>query len=171
MAGFGHRLREERLRVGLSQDECAAVGGISGRSQSAYEKDDRVPDANYLVAVRGIGVDAWYVLTGERSVGASSTAEPTVGSAGDRTDADETELLDMYRQLNEGAKAALFAFLGTMSTTDSTTASPIAKRARRLVENRRAAMDQRAAENVERAMAELERARAERADRAAKTKK
>ena len=38
-----------------------------------------------------------------------------------------------------------------------------ARRAKRLPENRRAALDQRTAENVERAMAEVERLKSERA--------
>ena len=96
-------MRDERLRIGPSQDEFATVGGVARRSQSAYESDERSPDASYLLAVREIGVDIGYVLTGERS-----TAGEPASEAGGR-DADEADVLAMYRQLNDAGKASLHA--------------------------------------------------------------
>jgi len=61
------RLREERLRLGLSAREMAAIGGISPASQSLYEADKRVPDARYLSAALADGLDVHYLLTGERA--------------------------------------------------------------------------------------------------------
>lgn len=64
---IAERLREERLRLGLSQDEIAKLGGVTGRSQRNYESGARLPDAAYLSAV-GVhpGVDLQFVLTGVR---------------------------------------------------------------------------------------------------------
>lgn len=146
-------MRDERLRIGLSQDEFATVGGVARRSQSAYESDERSPDAAYLLAVREIGVDIGYVLTGERLAAAEQGAR----------DADEAEVLAMYRQLNEAGKASLHAFLASCINTGAMLQTATPRRAKRLSENRRAALDQRTAENVDRAMAELERLKAERA--------
>lgn len=153
-------MRDERLRIGLSQDEFASVGGVARRSQSAYESDERSPDADYLLAVRAIGVDICYVLTGER--------HHTDGKAVGDNDADEAEVLAMYRQLNETGKASVHAFLAGCFNTGSMLQTATPRRAKRLPENRRAALDARTAENVDRAMAEIERLRAERAAKDAK---
>jgi transcriptional regulator with XRE-family HTH domain len=150
-------LRDERLRIGLSQDEFATVGGVARRSQSAYESDERAPDAAYLLAVREIGVDIGYVLTGERF--ATGEAAPEAGAR----DADEAEVLAMYRQLNDTGKASLHAFLASCISTGAMVQTATPRRAKRVPEKRRAALDQRTAENVDRAMAEIERLKAERA--------
>ncbi|MCW5125853.1 helix-turn-helix domain-containing protein [Burkholderia cenocepacia] len=157
MTQIGSRLRDERLRIGLSQDEFATVGGVARRSQSAYESDERAPDAAYLLAVREIGVDIGYVLTGERFAGGEAAPE-----AGAR-DADEAEVLAMYRQLNDTGKASLHAFLASCISTGAMVQTATPRRAKRVPEKRRAALDQRTAENVDRAMAEIERLKAERA--------
>lgn len=150
-------MRDERLRIGLSQDEFATVGGVARRSQSAYESDERAPDAGYLLAVREIGVDIGYVLTGERAAAGGAAAEQGA------RDADEADVLAMYRQLNDAGKASLHAFLTSCINTGAMLQPAAPRRAKRLPENRRAALDQRTAENVDRAKAELERLKAERA--------
>ncbi|MGV4733187.1 helix-turn-helix domain-containing protein [Burkholderia pseudomallei] len=161
MNTIGSRLREERLRLGLSQDEFAAVGGVARRAQSNYESDERSPDAKYLTAVAGLGVDVLFILLGRRdAAGEQGGHAASIG--------DEQELVESYRQLNEAGKAALLAFVASCITTGSMVQDSTPRRAKRLPENRRAALDQRTAENVDRAMAELQRLRAERATKDAK---
>ena len=63
---FGERLREERLRIGLSQTEMAEVGGVKRTTQHIYESDIRVPDLTYLERVRGAGADLSYLVLGVR---------------------------------------------------------------------------------------------------------
>ncbi|MCA8434040.1 helix-turn-helix domain-containing protein [Burkholderia seminalis] len=162
MTQIGSRLRDERLRIGLSQDEFATVGGVARRSQSAYESDERAPDAAYLLAIRAIGVDIGYVLTGERF--AAGGAAPEAGTR----DADEADVLAMYRQLNDTGKASLHAFLASCINSGAMVQAATPRRAKRLPEKRRAALDQRTAENVDRAMAEIERLKAERATKPSK---
>ncbi|VWC00446.1 Cro/Cl family transcriptional regulator [Burkholderia pseudomultivorans] len=157
MSQVGSRLREERLRIGLSQDEFAAVGGVTRRSQSAYESDERSPDTSFLLALRSIGVDIVYVLTGERLEAGRQSGERS------ETDAEEAELVAVYRQLNETGKATLQSFIGSVLNQAVMLKAGAPQRAKRLPENRRAALDERTAENVDRAMAEIERLRAERA--------
>lgn len=72
MIKFGRRLAEERKRLGLTQAELAERGGVSMRAQNTYENDHRTPDAAYLAAVAGCGVDVTYVLTGIRVTTESS---------------------------------------------------------------------------------------------------
>ncbi|MCP1573642.1 transcriptional regulator with XRE-family HTH domain [Herbaspirillum rubrisubalbicans] len=91
MSTFGQRLKEERKRLGLTQPEFAAVGGVEKGAQINYEQDKRFPSAEYLIAVSSLGVDAQYVLLGKPS--SDDLAE------------DEKELLIGYRSLDERAKA------------------------------------------------------------------
>lgn len=62
---LGERLRKEREREGLTQEELAKRVGITRRSQVNYEAGKRVPDAKYLLAIAGRGLDVEYVLTGK----------------------------------------------------------------------------------------------------------
>ncbi|RBB92026.1 XRE family transcriptional regulator, partial [Pseudomonas sp. MWU12-2115] len=68
---IGNRLKEERMRIGMSQAEFAALGGLGKQAQLNYESGARSPDANYLAALANVGVNVLYVITGERAQGAS----------------------------------------------------------------------------------------------------
>lgn len=67
IAQFARRLREERKRLGMSQKEFGAVGGVRIASQYLYEKGERTPSAEYLARVSAAGADFDYLVTGERS--------------------------------------------------------------------------------------------------------
>ncbi len=64
---IGERLREERERLGCSQEKLGAIGGVQKRAQINYEAGERQPDAAYLRGVAQVGVDVQYVLLGVRS--------------------------------------------------------------------------------------------------------
>ena len=63
--GIGLRLKQERLRLGLSQRAFGEVGGVEVNSQGKYESGKRLPKSDYLAAVAVLGVDLLYVLTGQ----------------------------------------------------------------------------------------------------------
>ena len=88
---FGSRLREERERLGLSQTQFADVGGVARTTQHIYETDIRSPDVAYLEKLRGIGVDASYLVTGSRQV--------AVGN--DTLTVSYPALLNIYRIVDE----------------------------------------------------------------------
>lgn len=71
----GRRLKEERMRLKLSQTAFAAAAGVSKGSQILYEKGS-APPADYMVAINEIGADMMYVLTGKRV----EDVEPRVGT-------------------------------------------------------------------------------------------
>lgn len=72
----GKRLKEERLRLRLSQETLGEAGGVGKNAQIKYEKDERAPDTHYLVGINAAGVDVLYVVCGVRSINtASSPAE------------------------------------------------------------------------------------------------
>lgn len=88
---IGERLKEERLRLGLSQTELGAAGGKGKTTQINYEKGAGSPDAEYLAAAAEKGVDVLYVVTGRRTPEAANSFN-----------GDEIDLVEHYRQLPEG---------------------------------------------------------------------
>lgn len=71
---FGKRLAQERRRLGLSQESFAPYLGIT-RSALAMIETDRAPlQVDRLVSLAGHpGVDAIFVLTGEKSALAAAS--------------------------------------------------------------------------------------------------
>ena len=65
--GFGARLREERQKTGLNQEQLGRIGGVGRNAQNEYESDKGSPKADYLARLGDHGVDIGYVLTGSRA--------------------------------------------------------------------------------------------------------
>ena len=68
MNPIGERLREERVRLGLNQDDFAVIGGVQRRAQGNYERGERAPDADYLARIAERGADVLYIVTGARAL-------------------------------------------------------------------------------------------------------
>lgn len=64
MTGIGQRLKQERLRLKLSQNALGAIGGVETNAQGNYENGIRSPKADYLSRVSDAGIDVSYVVTG-----------------------------------------------------------------------------------------------------------
>ncbi len=64
--GAPDRLREERLRVKLSQKACAEAVGVNKNSQLAYENGNSPITLDYLAKLPPLGIDAQYVAVGRR---------------------------------------------------------------------------------------------------------
>lgn len=62
------RLREERKRLGLSQEAFGALGGVKKLAQIKYEQGKRKPDAQYFEGIAAAGADVAYILTGVSGV-------------------------------------------------------------------------------------------------------
>lgn len=62
---LGTRLRQERTRLCLTQDQFAAIGGVARLAQSKYEHDQHSPSADYLQKLLLAKVDVLYVLSGQ----------------------------------------------------------------------------------------------------------
>ena len=63
--GFADRLRQERERLGLSQDKFGQTVDVSRVTQSNYEQGVREPGITYLSALGRAGCDLRFVLFGE----------------------------------------------------------------------------------------------------------
>jgi len=64
--GWGARLKSERERIALNQTAFSEKVGVSRRTQVAYEAETSSPDITYLRSAEELGLDIYYVLTGER---------------------------------------------------------------------------------------------------------
>lgn len=60
----GERLKQERQRLGLSQEAFARIGGVGKRTQINYESGERRPDAAYFEGIASAGANVDYILTG-----------------------------------------------------------------------------------------------------------
>ncbi|WP_010171524.1 helix-turn-helix domain-containing protein [Pseudomonas sp. PAMC 25886] len=101
---LGARLKEERKALGLSQQEFGAIGGVAANAQVHYESGARLPKSDYLIAIRGKGVDVLYVLTGERAV----------ISQDDLSD-KETLIINHYRTLDQMDQDAIAQITSSLS--------------------------------------------------------
>ena len=68
LQGIGSRLRTERERLGMSQEQLGALAGTRRMTPCRYELGSHLPTLGFLAAVETAGVDVGYVLTGKRSV-------------------------------------------------------------------------------------------------------
>lgn len=92
---IGERLKEERLRLNLSQEAFGELGGVAKVAQFNYEKDKRKPDAEYLKKLFRHGIDIVYVLTGKR----------------DEFSKDELELIELFRKASLKKKICFLKIL------------------------------------------------------------
>ena len=105
MDSIGARLRQERLRLGLTQVAIAAVGGVATNAQHAYESGKRMPRADYLAEIGQCGVDLVYVCLGRRT----PTAQETLTVM-------EAAVVKAYRALGELDQRAIEQVLLSMNT-------------------------------------------------------
>ncbi len=102
-------LRIRALRGDLSLREFAARLGVDHKSVSGWESGKRLPDGSSLLALmEQFAADVNYILTGQRTGGASAPPPPRAVSEGDRI------LLDNFHaapaQVQAGVKTTLGAF-------------------------------------------------------------
>jgi transcriptional regulator with XRE-family HTH domain len=71
---IGERLRAERERLNMSQPVFAALAQTTKQTLFSWESGKTAPDGFQLAALAAAGVDASYVLTGQRSQSVAPTA-------------------------------------------------------------------------------------------------
>ncbi|HGM5448253.1 TPA: helix-turn-helix domain-containing protein [Stenotrophomonas maltophilia] len=102
----GNRLKEERKRLGMTQEAMGLACGVAKRTQILFEQDAHLPGGAYFVAADELGMDVVYVLVGRR----------------DRLSESDTDLLDAWRNASVSARAAALAALG--GNAPATAAAP-----------------------------------------------
>lgn len=102
MSDFSVRLREERARLGLTQEDFGGLGGVKKLAQWTYEKGDRSPDAAYLGQLWFEGVDVQYVLTGLRADARVLDSFRRAAEVTKQADVTDDERQQLWRSLVEG---------------------------------------------------------------------
>ena len=92
-SGLGLRLREERKRLGKTQAEFAAAGGVGRLSQIQYENESTAPTTRYLFGISNVGVDLTYLFLGIRLRTAPLTTEQE-----ERINKKAFELIEAYAE-------------------------------------------------------------------------
>lgn len=90
---IGKRVREERERIGMTQEDFGKVGGVRRATQYLYEQGDRTPSMEYLARIVAAGADMNYLVTGER-----------VRTSESRWTIDKNALAAAYRLVDEFAR-------------------------------------------------------------------
>jgi transcriptional regulator with XRE-family HTH domain len=96
-----NRLREERKRLGFSQQEMANLSGVRTEMWGRYERGEAAPGADALVAFGLAGGDVQYVLLATRT-----TSVLTI---------EEKELVSGFRALDIRGKARVLGVIDGMS--------------------------------------------------------
>ena len=102
----GTRLKEERKRLGLTQEAMGLACGVAKRTQILFEQDAHLPGGAYFVAADELGVDVTYVLVGRR----------------ERLAEADADLLDAWRSASASARAAVMAALRGVAPASTTSA-------------------------------------------------
>lgn len=100
----GIRLKEERNRLGLTQQQMAEASGVSLRTQVGYEANQVGATAAYLASIHTIGADVVYLLTGKRTL----------------LPAEETQLLAAWRKASRVKRSAALNALTAKAATGDT---------------------------------------------------
>lgn len=104
----GERIKEERERLGFNQADFAALAGATRKTLFNWESGAASPNAAALAAWADAGLDVLYVVTGQRTGGASAPAPARAVSEGDRV------MLENFHaapaQVQAGIKTTLGAF-------------------------------------------------------------
>jgi transcriptional regulator with XRE-family HTH domain len=90
---IGTRLKNERERLGMTQDEFANAATAKRRTLQDWERGVSSPTAAQLSALAEIGVDVLYVVKGERKIGDITPKEAA--------------LLDNFRNSPDAGKDAI----------------------------------------------------------------
>lgn len=102
---IGSRLREERKKSGLTQDQVAEALGISKRTQANYEAGTSDAPAWYLSRVlREPAFDVHYILSGQRTTATEASLSEV-----------ENLLVTQYRSIAPGDQEAIRRFLKAMA--------------------------------------------------------
>jgi transcriptional regulator with XRE-family HTH domain len=101
----GQRLREERRKTGLNQEQLGAIGDVSRHSQAEYEAGKTHPNTAYLNKIAKTGVDVCFVLTGRRVF--------------DSLESPYAEAVVLLRRLDDDQMKAVMTLLDVMAARAS----------------------------------------------------
>lgn len=109
---FSKRLKEERKRLGMSQEEVAKKVSVHRETWSRYENDKITPGSTILLYAAKLGFDINYVMTGMRerptqNVYPFSVSEETTVYKVKGITKEEQALLTLYRDADKEGKKTI----------------------------------------------------------------
>jgi transcriptional regulator with XRE-family HTH domain len=93
LSDVGSRLRSERERLRLNQEEFGGLAGVTRNSQQNYESGKRPFTVSYLLSLKEHHVDIVYVLVGQRSAKGLTDEQARIVSAYNALDASDQRAL------------------------------------------------------------------------------
>lgn len=106
---IGSRLREERKKKRLTQDQVADGLGISKRTQANYEAGTSDAPAWYLSRVmRDPGFDVPYILSGQRTFATEASLNEI-----------ENSIIEKYRSIPEDDQKTIRRLLDAMAVMEA----------------------------------------------------
>ena len=116
---FFGRLREERARLGLTQQEVADTANVHVKTVRRWESQVPMP-LDAMVPLLAIGYDVQYVASGLRSKNAHELREKGVDyEVAPGYTRDEVEMLKAYRALMPAQREQARAMLGVLAVKGS----------------------------------------------------
>nr|WP_286171169.1 MULTISPECIES: helix-turn-helix transcriptional regulator [Pseudomonadota] len=100
----GERVKNERKRLGLTQQEIANICGVHRVQWGRYERGEQGLDGEPLKKFGETGASISYILTGERSN--VTPVGHIVSPNNDKVD-DESELVNLFRSMNASQQRLL----------------------------------------------------------------
>ncbi|MGL5026218.1 MAG: helix-turn-helix domain-containing protein [Shewanella oncorhynchi] len=110
---IANRLKDERQRLGLTQEGLAEIAGAKRRTLQDWERGLSSPTAVQLCAFSAIGVDVQYIITGQRQQ--SGIGETAVHQAV----LDAVDLLSLEDKVNAAQLAKAVVKLIAKSVPDT----------------------------------------------------
>lgn len=107
---IGQRLKEERKRLGLNQDDFAAIAGVTRRPYAEWESSNTSPTGAQLAQMGAAGADVQYIVTGVRrgdGIGESAVHQAVL---------DAVDLLSLGKKVDGQQLAAAVLKLISRST-------------------------------------------------------
>lgn len=116
---FFGRLREERARLGLTQQEVADTANVHVKTVRRWESQVPIP-MDAVVPLLAVGFDVQYVASGLRSKNVHELREKGVDyEVAPGYTRDEVELLKAYRALTPAQREQARAMLGVLAVKSS----------------------------------------------------
>lgn len=101
---IGLRIKEERERLGFTQQAFAELIGVAKRTFIDWEKDRTSPTAVQLSALFNAGVDVLYVVTGQRMLPAMPSEQ---GLHSKKISPEKQELMDAFDGMTPEQRRAI----------------------------------------------------------------
>lgn len=95
----GDRIREERSRLNLSQEQFAALFSKKKMAVFRYEKGERLMTHEDLEMLYDAGVDVWYLITGERCMDRKTMSQ------------DAHDLLELIKKIDQDQLGTLMILI------------------------------------------------------------